>query len=265
MNTSCSDGQVLTPSRFQPGFTNWWVLTISKFWTITSYPLKMQHQPPDFMCKVMSVKTISPLSIHSLMAKPWISRRISFKPFQWWENLHHITSKNKTFSSQILCRVMFLFFFSLFFLRRFAATSSKACDSLFVPCGPWGWETVSSAGLPQRSAAGIGYGGCGFETETIGTETMVSLAFQSSWNRWAAWLWLGFILNTCHWIWSANLIVEADKRDDLLKKSCKVSVPIQGSPRWWPRGDDSTAGCEAETPWCSFRDVHDVQAKSRKS
>ena len=54
------------------------------------------------------------ISIHS-MAKPWISRGISFKPFQWWENLHHITSKNKTFSSQILCRVMFLFFSPYFF------------------------------------------------------------------------------------------------------------------------------------------------------
>ena len=135
--------------------------------------------------KVISVKNISTWVICILMAKPQISRRVSFKSFQWWERLNHTTSfKKKHLSSQTLCRVFFPFL-----LRRFAATSSKACDFLLVLCGSAGWETVGSAGLPQRIAARIGWW-----TQTIGREAMVSLAFQSLWClwlwRWALWLWL---------------------------------------------------------------------------
>lgn len=116
---------------------------------------------------------------HILMATPPISLGISLKSFQGWERLNHRSSW-KNFSSQTFCCGD---------LRRFAATTSKACDFLFAPCGLAGWETVSSAGLPQSTAFRIGSGF--HSSETIGTEAMVSLAFQSSWNRWLSpWLWL---------------------------------------------------------------------------
>ena len=61
--------------------------------------------------KVISVKNISTWVICILMAKPQISRRVSFKSFQWWERLNHTTSLKKNTSAVRLCAAFFSPFF----------------------------------------------------------------------------------------------------------------------------------------------------------
>lgn len=79
--------------------------------------------------KVISVKNISTWVICILMAKPQISRRVSFKSFQWWERLNHTTSLKNT-SAVRLC--------AAFFPLSFEEICSDVFEGLwFFACPVW--------------------------------------------------------------------------------------------------------------------------------
>ena len=86
--------------------------------------------------KVISVKNISTWVICILMAKPQISRRVSFKSFQWWERLNHTTSLKKNTSAVRLCAA----FFSPFFWGDLQRRLRRLVIFLLVLCGSAGWE-----------------------------------------------------------------------------------------------------------------------------